>query len=347
MTTSLQLTYSGLLLAVFAQQLCLPIPSAVYLIVAGALAANGQMHTSSVIALGVLGCLAADGIWFWLGRRWGSRAVRLLCRFTADPRRFRKNAHEKFRRYGLRLLCVAKFVPGLDGVMPPLGGAEGVSLASFLALDTVGSVLWSGFYAGLGYLFSNQMEAPIRWTKQLGGILTVAIAIPIALYAGWRGLTLLRMIRRLRLRHISPPMLARKLKSNRKVAVLDLLNFEEETDNETVEAIPGAFSVDRSQLRRSPHITVPDDVDIVLYCRSGSDLISARAALDLKRVGVARVWVLEGGLHAWLEYGYPVSQKLEAPEVVAERIGVKLPESKKQTTKTPRHKRDAAASVVL
>ena len=49
------------------------------------------------------------------------------------------------------------------------------------------------------------------------------------------------MIRRLRLRRISPPMLARKLKSNRKVAVLDLLNFEEETDTESLEAIPGAF----------------------------------------------------------------------------------------------------------
>jgi membrane protein DedA with SNARE-associated domain/rhodanese-related sulfurtransferase len=291
---------------------------------AGALSARGEMHAASVIVLGILGCLAADGIWFWFGRRWGSRAVRLLCRFTADPRSCSKKAQEKFRRYGLPLLCVAKFLPGLDGIMPPLGGAQGVPLSSFLLLDTVGSALWSGFYVALGYALSNQLEAPIRWSKELGTVLTMAIAVSFGLYAGWRGLALFRMIRRLRLRHISPPMLARKLKSNSKVAVLDLLKFEEEAD-EVVEAIPGAFIVDPSQLRRSPQITVPDDVDIILYSSSGSDIVSARAAVDLKRVGVDKVWVLEGGLRAWRQYGYPVSQALEAPEVVAQRLGVKLP----------------------
>jgi hypothetical protein len=37
------------------------------------------------------------------------------------------------------------------------------------------------------------------------------------------------------------------------------------------------------------------------------------------------VWVLEGGLKAWREQGFPVSHSLEAPAVIAERLGVKLP----------------------
>ena len=78
------------------------------------------------------------------------------------------------------------------------------------------------------------------------------------------------------------------------------------------------------RLRKSPHITVPDDVKIILYCSSGSDMVSARAAVGLKRIGVDKVWVLEGGLKAWREHGFPVSQSLEVPEVVAERLGVKL-----------------------
>ena len=122
--------------------------------------------------------------------------MRLVCRFTADPRSCSKNAREKFRRYGLSVLCVAKFVPGLDAVMPPLSGAEGVSLAGFLALDAVGSFLWSGFYVGLGYLFSNELDVAIRWAQHFGTALGIAIGVPIVLYAGWRGLTLVRMIRR-------------------------------------------------------------------------------------------------------------------------------------------------------
>jgi len=210
--------------------------------------------------------------------------------------------------------------------MPPLSGAEGVSLLGFLALDAVGSLLWSGSYVGLGYLFSNELDAVIRWAQQFGTAFGIAIGVPIGLYAGWRGLALVRMVRRLRLRRISPPMLARKLKSNRKVAVLDLLNFEEETDTESLEAIPGAFQVDPSRLQKSPRITVRDDVEIILCSSSGHDIVSARAAVALKRVGINKVWVLEGGLKAWREQGFPVSPSLEAPEVVAQRLGVRLPE---------------------
>ena len=324
--TSLQLTYGGVLLAVFANQICLPVPSVVFLIAAGALSAHGRMSASIVVFLGVLGCLAGDGIGFWLGRKWGSKAMRLVCRFSPDPRRSSKNARERFHRYGPSVLCVSKFIPGLDAVMPPLSGAEGVSLLGFLALDAVGGLLWSGSYVGLGYLFANELDSVIHWAQQFGTALGIAIGVPIGLYAGWRGLGLVRMIRRLRLRRISPPMLARKLKSNRKVAVLDLLNFEEETDTESLEAIPGAFQVDPSRLRKSPHITVRDDVEIILCSSSGHDIVSARAAVALKRVGINKVWVLEGGLKAWQEQGFPVSPSLEAPEVVAQRLGVRLPE---------------------
>jgi rhodanese-related sulfurtransferase len=220
---------------------------------------------------------------------------------------------------------VAKFVPGLDAVMPPLSGAEKVPLARFLALDALGSFLWSGCYSGLGYIFSNQLDVAIRWVQHSGTALGIAIGLPILLYAGWRGFVLVRMILELRQRRISPPMLARKLKSDRRIAVLDLANFEEDGESESVEAIPGAFVVDPSALRKATQIAVPDDVKIILYCPSGSDAVSARVAVGLKRIGVDKVWVLEGGLKSWREHGLPVSQSPEVPEAVAARLGVKLP----------------------
>jgi membrane protein DedA with SNARE-associated domain/rhodanese-related sulfurtransferase len=325
-TTSLELTYGGVLLAVFAQQVCLPIPSVIFLMAAGALSADGKMQASIIILLAVAGCLAGDGIWFWIGRKWGSNAMRLLCRLTSDPRGCSRDAHEKFRRHGLPILCVAKFLPGLDLLMPPLGGAEGVPVMVFLALDAVGSLIWSGVYVGLGYIFSKQLDVAIRWVEHFGTALGIAVGVPIALYAGWRGLTLLRMIRRLRLRRIRPALLARKLKSDHNVLVLDLLSFEAQTGSKSMDGIPGAFVVDPWRLRKSPHISLPKDIDIILYCSSGSDMVSARAAMGLKRIGIEHVWVLEGGLKAWREQGFPVTQTPEVPEVVAERYGVTLPD---------------------
>jgi len=326
MTAPSQLTYIGVVVAVLANQLCLPVPAIVFLMAGGALSVHGDMRASAIIALSVLPCLAADGLWFWFGRTWGSRAMRLLCRFSHDPRTCSRNAHEKFRRHGLPLLCVAKFLPGLDGLMPPLAGAEGVSVAKFVVLDSVGSLLWSSFYVGLGFCFSDQLEIAIGWAKQFGTVKALAIGVPLGLYAAWRGLTLLRMIRLLQVRRISPPMLDRKLRSSPKVAVLDLSDFEEETGNETVEVIPGAFRVDPSRLRKSPRISVPDDVEIVLYCSSQRDLVSARVAVGLEGIGINDVWVLEGGLRAWREYGFPLAHSLEPPETVAQRLGIALPE---------------------
>jgi membrane protein DedA with SNARE-associated domain/rhodanese-related sulfurtransferase len=324
-TTSSQLTYGGVFLAVLANQIGLPIPSVAFLMIAGALSAHGAMSTSIIVFLGVLGCLSGDAVWFCLGRRWGSKAMRLLCRFTTDPRRSSRNATAKFRRFGLPVLCVAKFLPGVDAFIPPLAGAEGVSAPAFFALDTVGSFTWSVAYVGLGYLFSNEVDVVVRWSQYFGTALGAAIGIPVVLYAGWRGLTLARMVHQLRVRHISPRMLTRKLQSSSKVAVLDLMSFEDETESQSLEAIPGAFRVDPSLLYESPSITVPDDVKIILYCSSGNDMVAARAAVGLKRIGVDKVWVLEGGLKAWREHGYPVSESLEPPELVAGRLGVKLP----------------------
>ena len=170
MNTLLHLTYSGLFIAVLAQQVGLPIPSVVFLMAAGALAARGTMSPAMILLLGVLGCLAGDGVWYWIGRQWGSKAMRLICRFTADPQGCSKHARQKFHRYGLPVLCVAKFVPGLDAVMPPLAGAERVALPRFLALDAVGSLLWSAGYAGLGYVFANQLQIAIHWVQHCGTV---------------------------------------------------------------------------------------------------------------------------------------------------------------------------------
>jgi membrane protein DedA with SNARE-associated domain/rhodanese-related sulfurtransferase len=323
-----QLTYTGVLIAVLANQLCLPVPAIIFLMAAGALSAHGYMQASTVALLSVLPCLAADGIWFWLGRKWGSQVVRLLCRLTPDPRTCSRNAHDRFGRYGLPLLCVAKFLPGLDGLMPPLAGAEGVSLTAFFALDGVGSLLWCAFYVGVGYLFSEQLELAVAWARHFGTVLAFGIGVPFCTYIGWRGLTLIRMIHQLRVRLISAPMLHRKLRSGSKVALLDLLDFEEQADVESPPAIPGAFRIDPSRLRNSPRISVPDDVEIVLYCSSRSEIVSAQAALALKRIGVENVWVLEGGIHNWREQGLPLSQFPEAPEAVAERLGVRLPDAR-------------------
>src|ERR1700733_15359946 len=161
---ALSITYLIPWAAIFARQICLPVPANLFLLTAGALARGGGLDMGLVLCVGILGCLAGDLVWYEAGRHWGSQIMRILCAFSSDPLYCAQRAHEVFGRWGLRSLILAKFVPGLDGVTPPLAGVEGSDRSAFLAYDSVGSFLWTALYAGLGYLFASRRH-PIqrRW----------------------------------------------------------------------------------------------------------------------------------------------------------------------------------------
>ena len=323
MTGATQLTYSGIWLAVFTRQLCLPVPAVLFLMSAGALAMEGQLHLSLVLLAGVVGCLCGDGVWFWLGRRWGSRVIRLVCSVSGDPRMCAERSRGFFDTWGLRILVVAKFVPGLDGVTPPLAGAEGASVAGFVAYDSVGSLLWTAGYAGLGVIFANQLDRGLLLAERFGLLLGVVLGVPLLVYVTWRLVHLLVVIRHLRLRRISPALLQHRLDDGDKIAIMDLLYFE--AMEAGIAGIPGAVRADPTRLRNGPRLVVPEDVDIVVYCSSKNEITSARVADALRKRGFEDVWVLEGGLDAWVLEGRPVTTELSTPEEVAARMGIVIP----------------------
>ncbi len=52
-----------------------------------------------------------------------------------------KKTERFFGRWGVRVLLVAKFIPGLSLVSVPLAGAMGVKMRSFITHDALGIAL--------------------------------------------------------------------------------------------------------------------------------------------------------------------------------------------------------------
>jgi membrane protein DedA with SNARE-associated domain/rhodanese-related sulfurtransferase len=322
---TLTLTYPMIFLAVFANQLCLPIPSVLFLITAGALAKTGRLNLQGVILVGVVGCIFADWAWFAVGRRLGYRIVRGLSAFSMDGQHGAVKARRFFARRGLLTLMFAKFVPGLDILMPPLAGALNGATAPFLFFDAVGAFFWSATYCLAGYLFASRLEMVAANLARGSRILAIVLAGVLCCVL-WRAWELLYTIRELRLRTISPALLYQKLQAGKKVAVLDLLDVEGQENATTIPGIPGAARIPPAPLRNSARIRVPPDVQIVLYCSSPNQITTARTALALRRKGISNISVLQGGLKAWQELHLPVTAKLSSPAAVAARFGVQLPE---------------------
>jgi membrane protein DedA with SNARE-associated domain/rhodanese-related sulfurtransferase len=325
MDVALHLSYLAIALAVFGQQLCLPVPSMVLLMTAGAFAARGEGHLviSLVLLSSVIACVAADGIWFCLGRRWGSRVIRIICGLSSDPQGTRDRSRRVFDRWGLRLLLVAKFIPVMDGVSPPLAGAQGATIQGFLFYDTIGSLLWSAAYILLGFLFSNEFHRLIGVIDHFGKGLLLLVVVPILVWTAWTLLRIMTMIRHLRLRTISPALLQQKIDDGERVGVIDLLRYE--AFGQELAGIPGAVRTDPTQLRSGQRVTVPDGVTVVLYCSSKNELTTARVAEAMKRVGVTNVWILEGGLDAWIAEGRPTTTEFSTKEELALKLGIVLP----------------------
>jgi membrane protein DedA with SNARE-associated domain/rhodanese-related sulfurtransferase len=322
LSDALRLSYPLLWAIVFARQLCLPVPAVLFLMTAGAMARRGELNLAAVLCAGVLGCLCGDLLWFEAGRFWGSRIIRMLSIFSSNPQRSTQRSKEIFARWGIRSLVFAKFVPGLDGITPPLAGMEGTRRGAFLAFDGVGSLFWSAAYAGLGYLFSERLSSIAASLGRVGDLIAVFVGVPLLCYVLWRAWVLIRMLRFLRMRMISPLLLKSKLDQGVPIAIIDLLNFEEM--NGPVAGIPGAVRIDLERLTSHSHVIVPEDTQIVLYCSSPNAFRSARVAIALKRKGISSVWVLDGGLNGWTTAGLSTTLNLCTEHDVADRLGIQI-----------------------
>ena len=316
------ITYPVLFVAVLARQLCLPVPALLFLLTGGALAGAGKLNFVGVLMVAVLGCMLADLVWFEAGRLRGKRVLQLLCALTSDPSLCIRRGREIFAKKGLRLLLIAKFVPGLDGICPPLAGMLGASRAAFLVHDAGGASLWAAAYIGCGFLFARQLDKVAQRLSVAATALVLIFGIPLLIFFVLKLMQLVLMIRLLRPLQMRPELLKSRLDSGDKICVVDLLRFEEDTEG--VAAIPGAVRLDPLEIRRKKRIVIPSDVNMVVYCRSRNSFVSARVAVAMRKHGIHNVHVLAGGLEAWKGLGFPLAEQFADVEAEVVRLGIEV-----------------------
>lgn len=296
----------GLLLifaGVLAEQIGLPFSALPVLFVAGALAVAHQLSLAGALAVSIAACLLADLVWFGAGRHFGTRVMRMLCRISLSPDSCVHQSELRFDRWQGRILMVAKFVPGLSLVAPPLAGALGLRVREFVLFDGVGSLLWSSFGLGVGYLFSAQID---RLLMELHAFGKIALGLVLGLFALY---LLVKWWRRRRLRvalrmpRISVDELRQAIESGRPPVIMDVRSAASRRLDPCF--ISGALLADPADVDRAVH-DVPRDRELVTYCNCPNEATSARAAKALAAHHFRHVRPLQGGLLAWEDAQYPV-----------------------------------------
>jgi membrane protein DedA with SNARE-associated domain len=181
---------------ILANRLGVPLPATPALVAAGALVGLGEWQIVEILSLAVAATLLSDTVWFALGRHYGSRVLRILCRLTLEPAANVRRAEGFLRRYGARSLLFSKFVPGMNRTVLPLTGTARIGLPKFLLFDFFGALLWASVYAGIGYLFSDALEEAIRFASHLGWYAGMLFVLFVASsYWGWKYLNRRRRLK--------------------------------------------------------------------------------------------------------------------------------------------------------
>ncbi len=293
--------------AVFIEQIGIPLPAAPWLLAAGALAGAGKMNWLLALGAAASSSLLADLIWFYLGRNFGNRVLGFLCRISLEPDSCARRTQNLFVRHGMRGLVVAKFIPGLSTLAPPLAGSTGVTVPRFLFFDGLSSVLHGGCFILVGVLFSQQLEQVINAIAGLGRSAFGVLAGLVALYIAYRYFQRHRLLRELRIARITVDELHQKQEAGENPIILDLRPRIELEQNPSL--IRGALHMSMEEVERRQH-EIPRDRDVILYCSCPNEVSSARAALALRRNGILRVRPLLGGIDAWRERNYPTEPRV-------------------------------------
>ena len=207
---------------VVAEQVGVPLPAVPALLAVGALAASGRVSIPLVLGAIALVALTVDLGWYELGRRRGASVLARLCRLSLEPDSCLRRTENVFARYGVRAMLIAKFVPGLTTVMPPLAGVFAVRRLRFVFYELTGVLLWAGVWLGLGYAFSDAISLIVARLERLErtlGLVVVAIVL---------GYVLVKFVRRrlylraLRIARITPEALKSRLDAGEDVTVIDL-----------------------------------------------------------------------------------------------------------------------------
>ncbi|ALA56520.1 DedA family protein [Nitrospira moscoviensis] len=169
-----------LFIVVFLEQAGIPIPAIPLLVTAGALVGAGKMHVGVALLIPLFAAVLPDLAWFYLGRSRGGKVLGLLCKVSLEPDSCVRSSENLFRRHGTRTLLVAKFIPGLSTIAPPLAGIVGMSIPIFILYDTAGSLLWIVYSAESGHRFRANPATPRSpATQGLSGLSSVADFRPI------------------------------------------------------------------------------------------------------------------------------------------------------------------------
>lgn len=163
----------------------LPIPEDISLICAGYLAHLGtaQLHPIFLVCLAAV--LGGDSLAFTMGRLFGTKilASRIGRRYFTPRRQLRVRAY--FRKYGSKVVFIARFLPGLRFSIFLSAGMLRVRPYVFIVYDSMAALLSVPFLVYTAWYFGDNIDRVVKWARRSEYGILVLVAL-VALFVAFK-----------------------------------------------------------------------------------------------------------------------------------------------------------------
>jgi membrane protein DedA with SNARE-associated domain len=255
--------YSFLFTYVFGSTAGVPVPADPLLLAMGAMVGDGRYSMLLSLLTALAGALAADWMWYEVGRRRGRSVLGLLCRFSLEPDTCVRSTEVAFQKRGAGALLLTKFVPGMSLISMPLAGAIRMPRRRFLLADAAGIALWAQAWLLTGFVLHRQVDRAILWLGLFGRRAGITILALILLYVSAKYFQRRRFLRQVRTSRITPQEALTLMEGPAPVTIVDL-RHPDDVAREGVK-LPGALVLSPEDLRSRSH-EIAEDQEIILYC---------------------------------------------------------------------------------
>ncbi len=296
---------ASVFVVVLLEQIGMPIPALPVLLLAGAAAMQDPLYGLYALLLAVAASTFGDLAWYAAGRRYGHRVLKTLCRVSLSPDSCVRQTESTFERRGAATLLIAKFLPGLSTVAPPVAGALGLRPGTFVVFNGAGAALWAGAGILAGLLFHGQIDWLFDRIGELGARALAIVATLLAAYVGWKWWERHRFLKSLAAARITVDELYGMMGRGEKVVILDVRSKTHRDLHG--QRIPGALPFDLDEFDHVAFGISPDH-EVIVYCACPNDASAVKVAGILRQRGFKRVRPLAGGIDAWTAAGFGLEE---------------------------------------
>jgi len=248
-----------------AEALGAPVPAALALVAGGSAVASGTLRGEGVYAVAVAAMLLGDSTIYLLGRLVGWRLLSFLCLLSISPETCVLRSAKLFHKRGRKTLLIAKFIPGINTLAPPLAGSMRMPVAQFLLLDLTGASLYTLSYSAFGYVFHSLVAAIEHGFATAGKVFEAVIVLGVTAYVIYR----IRLFRKNRIYRVVPRVQAedvsKRLASSNtpKILIADVRSYG--YYDAAAVRIKGAIRLEPDHISTQAS-RLPRDCDLYLYC---------------------------------------------------------------------------------